>query len=181
MWAWPGCAFNSCGFSPLPNTLSVAWRTDTQRQVSGQLGRGLRACPPHVQARPALAPPQSGPACPPAARCSLCTRLPPPLTCPVSPALPLTPPLLRSIPLQAGVPAAAVRGGSGPGFSEKGHLSRWSQERPEGLPLGRLSPGSLVAVQQPSWEPLILWKERAGRGRKGRPCSVCCSAPRPAL
>lgn len=46
-------------------------------------------------------------------------------------------PLSPSIPLQAGFPAPAVRGGSGPGFSEKGHLSRWSQERPQGLPLGR--------------------------------------------
>lgn len=39
MWVWPGCAFNSCGFSPFPNTLSVAWRTDTQRQGIERLQR----------------------------------------------------------------------------------------------------------------------------------------------
>lgn len=172
MWVWPGCAFNSCGFSPFPNTLSVAWRTDTQRQVSGQLGRGLRACPPHVQAQPALAPLQSGPACPPAARCmwrSLCTRLPPPLTRPVSPALPLA-------------PASRFRPVSLRLLSEGG-VAQDSRRRvifPGGLRRG-LKGYPLVAVQQPSWEPLILWKERAGRGRKGRPCLVCCSAPCPAL
>ena len=35
--------------------------------------------------------------------------------------------------------------------------------------------------KQPSWAPLVLWKERAGRGRKGRPCLLCCSAALPAL
>lgn len=121
---------------------------------------------------PALAPLQSGPACPPAARCmwrSLCTRLPPPLTRPVSPALPLA-------------PASRFRPVSLRLLSEGG-VAQDSRRRvifPGGLRRG-LKGYPLVAVQQPSWEPLILWKERAGRGRKGGPCLVCCSAPCPAL
>lgn len=178
----PGLAVPcSCGFSPSPTpSLCGLAHGHPEAGEVGSSGRGLRALSTACAGPAGPRPRRGGPACPRAARCSLCTRLPPPLTRPVSPALPLTPPLLRSIPLQAGVPAPAVRGGVA--RSRRGSSFRWSQERPEGLPLGRLSPGSLVAaVQQPSWEPLILWKERAGRGRKGRPCSVCCSAPRPAL
>lgn len=95
MWVWPGCAFNSCGFSSLPNTLSAAWRTDTQRQVSGQFGRGLRACPPHVQARGLPSPPRRAApralrlpvAC--SARCARGCLLPSPVPCPLC--SPLTP------------------------------------------------------------------------------------------
>lgn len=192
MWVWPGCAFNSCGFSSLPNTLSAAWRTDTQRQVSGQFGRGLRACPPHVQARGLPSPPRRAApralrlpvAC--SARCARGCLLPSPVPCPLC--SPLTPasrfrPVSLRLLSEGGVAQdsrgrvifpGGLRMGVGGGGSSR-------LQRPEGLPLGCLPQGSLVAVQQPSWAPLVLWKERAGRGRKGRPCLLCCSAPLPAL
>lgn len=166
---WPGCAFNSC----LPSQHPLCGLAHGHpEQVSGQLRRGLR-CPPRVQGWQTSLPQGDCP-CPRAARCSLCTR-PPPLTRPVSPALPLT---LTSEehPLQAGVPAPAVR--RWPSSQEKGHLFRWSQERPEGLPLVFVT-GSGCCCAAAIVRNMILWKERAGRGRKGRPCSVCCSAPAP--